>query len=159
MQDLHNKEKEIVRSAMQKVGSPQKGKAKNTLTTPNLTRWLCMFYGAYHSMILKMGRAPPNDPIFFKIGNEEKKGFNQIKEICEVLAQTHNARVHADFKRRMDVLESIPTRKLRTELKFKIELVSTLCSRGGNERNVLLIYMFDSLSKIYPVPFAIIGVS
>ncbi len=64
MQDLHPKEKEIVLSAMNRCGASKKGKTKNAMNKPNLSRWLCMFYGAYRSMDLKKRKAPCNDPIF-----------------------------------------------------------------------------------------------
>ncbi len=49
-----------------------------------------------------------------------------MKEICEVIAQTRNKKVHDDMKRRCRTMEAIPGRKLRTELVFKVELVSCM---------------------------------
>ncbi len=153
MQDLHPKEKEVVLAAMSRCGASKKGKTKNSMTTPNLSRWLCMFYGAYRSMDLKKSKSSCDDPIFFKIGNDKKKGYNQLKEICEVIAQTHNKKVHDDMKRRCRTMESIPGRKLRTELIFKVELVSCFVL-SILKYTLVLTLSFRSLLRTFSVHYA-----
>ena len=77
-------------------------------------------------MDLKQANSPCTDLIFFKTSDDKKRGQNQIKETSEVFAQTHNAKVHYDYKKRMEFLEAIPNRKLHTELVFKIKLVRNM---------------------------------
>ena len=83
---------------MKKCGTSKKGKDKNSMTTPNLSRWLCMFYGAYCLMDLKKNKAPCHNPIFSKLAMMKKR-LQQLKEIRKVIAQTHNKKVHDDMKR------------------------------------------------------------
>ena len=115
----------MVEDTINKAGAlPISGnlRPRDQLTIPHVSRFLCLFYGAYRSMLRKKDEDKTNK-VTFRLCHAERPFYDQIYQVCDKIAITHNKKIDQDYTARMAVFKVISEKKLRTELVYKPELV------------------------------------
>ncbi len=95
MHELHEWEKSMVEDAINKAGAPPLSRTvriRDQLTIMHVSRFLCLFYGAYRSMLRKK-QSDTKNKIVFCLYHAERPFYNQIYQVCDKISITHNKKL------------------------------------------------------------------